>query len=107
MGVESATAVLADTETELFGAVERPDHPRCGQDYGLCIGKGALGIAVAASIDAIEAKNGVLIDFSSPQSTRALLGKALSKKMPLVIGTTGLTENDHALARAAAEGVPV
>lgn len=106
MGIEIAGLVLNDNAFTLVGCVDRNGHPSVGQDYGICIGKGPLGIAVSAAVDPKAAENAVVVDFSSPQSTRALLEKACSSGGPrLVIGTTGLNEADYALAQRAAKRV--
>jgi 4-hydroxy-tetrahydrodipicolinate reductase len=108
MGIEIAGAVLADSAVSLVACVDREDHPSRGQDYGLCIGKGPMGIAVIGTVDVKGAENAVIIDFSSPQSTRALLEKADAHGgSPMVIGTTGLSEADYALAKRLSLKVPL
>jgi 4-hydroxy-tetrahydrodipicolinate reductase len=107
MGAEVAGAVLADSAVSLAACVDRSGHPSCGRDYGLCIGKGALGIPVVDAVDPGLAAKGVIIDFSSPQSTRALLEKAGDSGFRLVVGTTALTDADYALAKRAALTAPV
>ncbi len=49
----------------------------------------------------------VVIDFSSPQGTRELLSFAKTRPKPLVIGTTGLSEEDFAVLQSTAESMPV
>jgi 4-hydroxy-tetrahydrodipicolinate reductase len=109
MGTEIAGLVLANPDLVLTAAIDRPGHPRCGQDYGACIGKGAIDIPVTDTIDGGVLNNSVVIDFSSPVSTRALLEKALASAAPsrLVIGTTGLGEEELSRAREAASRMPV
>ena len=107
MGIEIAGIVLADDALRLCGVLERADHPRKGDDYGLCIGKGALGIPVSTSLDGIKAGDCTIIDFSSPQSTLALVTSAAAKQKRMVIGTTGLTEPDHAVIKRASEQIAV
>lgn len=107
MGIEIAGAVLTDSAVSLVGCVDRDGHPSLGQDYGSCIGKGPLGIMVKSVFDLSQARNTVLIDFSSVESTRALLEKASNFGCSVVIGTTGLTEADYALARRVALRIPI
>jgi 4-hydroxy-tetrahydrodipicolinate reductase len=106
MGIEIAAIVLGDASLRLCGVVERADHPRSGEDYGICVGKGALGIKVSASIERIVA-NGVVIDFSSPQSTRTLVQSAAAADLRMVIGTTGLTDAENALIQKASERIAI
>lgn len=49
----------------------------------------------------------VLVDFSSPGALEANLAAASSAGIPLVIGTTGLDDNHHAMIDAAATGIPI
>jgi 4-hydroxy-tetrahydrodipicolinate reductase len=107
MGIEIAGLVLADSVFSLTGAIERGDHPSIGKDYGQCMGRGPMGVAVSGAIDLKKTENAVIIDFSSPGSTRALLEKTDNCGARLVIGTTGLTDADYALAKRVAQNVPL
>ena len=49
----------------------------------------------------------VLVDFSSPDGLRGSIDRAVSAGIPLLVGTTGLVEGQHALIADAAEIVPV
>lgn len=68
-------------------------------------------IAAAAADDkgfAIDPDHGdVLIDFSSPDGLRGSIDRAVSAGIPLLIGTTGLSEGHHNLIVDAAEIVPI
>ena len=60
-----------------------------------------------ASLDAFEGEADCIIDFSNHAGTEALLTYAKAKKMPVVIATTGHTEEELALIREASATVPV
>lgn len=107
MGAEIANIVLSDNNLKLRACLEYKGHPKAGTDYGECIGKGQLGITLTDNIDTIDFTNAVVIDFSSPQSSRALLTKASSKGVKFLICTTGLTDNDLTLAKDASQLAPV
>jgi 4-hydroxy-tetrahydrodipicolinate reductase len=107
MGAEIADVVLADNAVKLRACVEYPGHPKAGEDYGVCIGRGPLGIKLKDTIDDVDFSNAVTIDFSSPQSTRNLFQSAEVRGMKLVVGTTGLGESDLELARRVSREVPV
>ncbi len=49
----------------------------------------------------------VIIDFSAPSATRALLKECVERKIALLIGTTGLTPADQELITQAADTIPV
>jgi 4-hydroxy-tetrahydrodipicolinate reductase len=107
MGIEIAKVALEDKDVRLAGCVERSDHPKMGQDYGACAGMDCGGVKVVSSIGETGAKNAVVIDFSSVQSTGANLQKAADVKMPMVVGTTGLEKEHHELAKKASASVPI
>ena len=75
--------------------------------------RGRMGRAIAAAIEpaddvTIDPDHGeVLIDFSSPDGLRSSLDQAVSAGIPILVGTTGLTERHHELIAEAAAVVPV
>ncbi len=52
-------------------------------------------------------KSDVIIDFSSPKATSALIDFAVKEGIPLVIGTTGISKEDEAKMKEAAKEIPV
>ena len=107
MGREIAEIVSADGGCFLRGALEGEHHPMLGTDYGTCIGKGTLGVAVKSSLGSVDCTDSVAIDFSSPKSLKNLLPAAAEKKLPLVIGTTGLTSEDTDFIRSFSPAIPI
>ena len=75
--------------------------------------RGRMGRAIAAAVEpapdfSIDPDRGdVLIDFSSPDGLRSSLEQAVSAAIPILVGTTGLTEGHHDLIAEAAAVVPV
>ncbi len=71
----------------------------------------AQGAIVAGGIDryvvALAGACDVLVDFSSPAALPQNLAAAGDAGTPIVIGTTGLTADDHALIDAAARAIAV
>ncbi len=55
----------------------------------------------------LAGKADVLIDFSAPQALEANLAAAREAGLPIVVGTTGLADDDHRLIDAAARHIPV
>ena len=72
-------------------------------------GRMGQAIASAANEAGIEiAESGdVLIDFSAPDAVRNSIDRAISGKMGLLVGTTGLEDGHHDLLRGASEEIPV
>lgn len=108
MGMEIAALVGADPECSLIGAVECKNHPMVDNDYGPCRGKGGTAVKVTDSIVAAGAGRGaVIIDFSSPQSLPVLLPAAAKDGIAVVIGTTGLSDNDRSFIESFVTKIPV
>lgn len=98
-------ALAGETEgVALVGAVEAAGHPDQGKDAGELAGVGALGVTVR---DALPANADVAIDFSIPVGTRAILAACCDTGCGLVIGTTGLSADDHRAIDAAGEKIAV
>ena len=62
---------------------------------------------VYKTLDEVQEKADVIIDFSIPATTPDILRYALEKKTPVVIGTTGLGERELKLLRSASDRIPV
>lgn len=60
-----------------------------------------------SSLDAFAGEADCIIDFSNHTGTAALTAYAAANKLPVVIATTGHTEEEMAMIRRAAEEVPV
>ncbi len=97
MGREIAGIVLADEETHLVGCVEERGNPAIGSDIGSFIGCGTTGISITSSLKDIHVDTAVVMDFTAPDSTRALLEEIEGTGIGVVTGTTGLTDGDMEL----------
>ena len=78
----------------LAAGFERAESPEVGKDMGELAGIGANGVIVADSFGAIAAQGDVVIDFTFHEATMALARKAAEHKKAMVIGTTGLSQNN-------------
>ena len=104
MGQRLIALAKQDGGFDVVGAVERPDHPAQGRDAGEVAGVGAIGVPVAYDLRSTPQ---VLIDFTSPDSMRHWLQSCRDRGIAMVIGTTGLQEQDHAAIERAAGDVAV
>ena len=98
---------LAREQPEVFSlaaAIDAPNSPELGKDAGVLAGVGALGVAVTATLAGMPE---VVIDFSAPAATRVLIRQCMEREIAMVIGTTGLTGDDHAMIDQAAGVIPV
>ncbi len=90
MGQRIAQLALEDKELVLGAALETPGHPQLGRDIGEIIGRGPLGIRVSSFLPPEQRVN-VIIDFSMPDGTMAVLPMCVERGIPLVVATTGHT----------------
>ena len=88
----------------LVAAADAAASPFIGRDAGQLAGGGDAGVMIAATI---TGKPRVAIDFSVPAATRALIPFAVENNIALIVGTTGLTADDHALIDSAARTIPI
>lgn len=89
---------------KLVSAIDAPTSPFIGQDAGEVAGAGETNVLIRPTL---EAAPRVLIDFSAPVATRALLPICAAKKIAMIIGTTGLTDADQKLIDDAAKSIPI
>jgi 4-hydroxy-tetrahydrodipicolinate reductase len=89
---------------QVVAAIERPDHPMIATDAGEAAGVGHIGVPITFDLRPTPQ---VLIDFTSPPSTRHWLKVCRDRGIAMVVGTTGLHRVDHAAIDVAAEIIPV
>lgn len=104
MGRRLVALGSADPELQIVAALERGDHPELGQDAGQLGGVRALGVRLAADL---QAEADALIDFSLPAAADAVIGLCAARRVALVMATTGLEASQTAALRALAAQVPV
>ncbi len=100
MGRELCRAALETDGIELVGGTDASGSPALGTDLGELCGMPRIG--VAATEDPPEEVE-VLIEFTTPEATV----EHLSYGKPHVIGTTGLSGEQHARLEEAAISVPI
>ena len=93
-----------DDQVNLTAAMESASHPRAGEDAGVVAGVGEFSLPLSPEWnDTTEA----VIDFSVPAGAESITRICLEKKTPLVVATTGLSEEQKALIKQAATEIPV
>jgi 4-hydroxy-tetrahydrodipicolinate reductase len=97
MGQEVVNAVSQAEDMILVGAVDRnPQY--LGQDIGEIVGCGALEVPVLNDLQSVlvlatqEKVQGVMVDFTHPDSVYENTRSAIAYGVRPVVGTTGLTE---------------
>ncbi len=103
MGRRLIALVGEADDLELVCAVEPAGSPALGEDAGEQAGVGTSGVAIAEDF---SPGLDVLIDFSSPEGTSSALRFCLVHKKPIVIGTTGFSDEQRAEIDSAAHEIP-
>jgi 4-hydroxy-tetrahydrodipicolinate reductase len=93
MGKEAIKAILTTDDLELVAAV---DVKHSGTDVGLLVGLEPVGVKIFEDIStAIKiAPPQVMVDFTNPQAVLKNTKTALENGIHVVIGTTGLTDEE-------------
>lgn len=83
-------------------------HPDCEIVAGLDPNTAqAFDYPVFSSLEACDVEADVIIDFSIAHAVEGLLASATSKKIPVVVCTTGLSQDQIDMVHKAAENLPV
>ncbi len=107
MGRALIAAVHAADGATLTAAVERAESSLIGADAGELAGIGRLGVTLAGSLAEVIDQFDVVIDFTAPAATVAHLALCQAHGKAIVIGTTGLNDEQKQQVSAAAGQVPV
>lgn len=104
MGQRVCALTIADPELELAVALEQESSPHQGRDIGEVCGSGRCGTTVTSElIDRVD----VVIDFSLPEALDCVLTPCEERKIPLVIATTGYSEQQRERIASAAQSTPI
>jgi 4-hydroxy-tetrahydrodipicolinate reductase len=79
-------------DLQLVGACASSEDPDLGEDAGVLAGARGAGVAVTDDMSAALLGADVVIDFSLPVALAELARHAARQGVPLVSGTTGVTE---------------
>jgi len=88
--------VCKDTDgVEVAAAIEYSESPMLGIDAGEVAGIGKIGVLITDDISSIADQVDVIIDFTFAASVTANIKKCVAANCKMVIGTTGLSKDDH------------
>ena len=107
MGRMLVETVLETEGCVLAGGTEIAGSPAVGNEIGILVGAGALGLVVGDDAAALFAAADVVVDFTLPEATAFHARHAVAAATPLVVGTTGLDAAGNAAIEEAAATVPV
>lgn len=104
MGRRLVALGSVDPGLAIVAALEHPQHRDLGTDVGLLAGVRELHIPLSGSLTKdVQA----LIDFSIPAGAEAAVGLCVSHKIPLVMATTGLSEETKSQLLEASQTIPI
>ncbi|MEO0587266.1 MAG: 4-hydroxy-tetrahydrodipicolinate reductase [Planctomycetota bacterium] len=104
MGVRLLALAAADRALRVVAAATHAHDAQVGRDAGEMAAVGSIGVAVAGEF---APAGEVVIDFSVAEATAGVALACAAAGSPVVVGTTGLTDEAHAALKQAAERVPV
>jgi len=94
MGRMLVNEVLATEGLQLTGALEAPQCPFLGADAAQLAGQDACGVKITADFEEALKDADCIIDFTAAAVTRVIAPKLAEKGVAMVIGSTGLTNDD-------------
>jgi 4-hydroxy-tetrahydrodipicolinate reductase len=103
MGQRISAMVNDHPDLNLSAGFEQPGNPSVGRDLGECAGIGTLGVLIADSLESIIDDGDVIIDFTFHKATMEFAHIAGRYGRAMVIGTTGLTNEDLTILEKLAE----
>lgn len=104
MGKTIIALAAREDALNIIAAVEKPGHPDLGKDAGTIAGFEPINV----KLDTIfPPQADVMIDFSLPEAADKILDFCTKNNIALVMGTTGLSQNQHDKIKKAAKKIPI
>lgn len=107
MGSKIVKTVQQQDNMEVVLGIEMPASPLAGKDLGEQIGLGKMGVPIIASEDLAdglqEYKPDVLVDFTIAQAAVTTVKTCAQNKVNVVVGTTGISDEQLAEMNVAIE----
>jgi 4-hydroxy-tetrahydrodipicolinate reductase len=104
MGKRLLSLAVDAGQFDIIGAVEKSGHADIGKDAGLVASAGPINVKLDS---AYPAGADVVIDFSQPAAADKTIDYCLESGVALVLGTTGLTEQQREKIKTASAKIPV
>ena len=107
MGRMLVEAVVSDERCQLGAAIERAGSSLLGVDAGELVGVGEAGVPLTDDLLAAIEHFDVVINFTNPELTMANVELCRQHGKSIVIGTTGLSEEQKTDLEKAAEDISI
>lgn len=105
MGRRLVALGTADPGLKIVAAVDSPTHPDLGKDCGTLAGISPLQLPLTEHFGHVQPE--AVIDFSVPAAAETITAVCVKRKIPLVMATTGLNEEQKKQLREAAANIPI
>ena len=105
MGKRFVSLATESGNFDIIAAIDMPNHPELGKDAGILAGTGSIGIELTDTLPAINAD--VVVDFSLPEAIEKTIDFCLKNDIPLVSGTTGLSDEQKNIIKKASQIIPI
>ncbi|HTR00716.1 MAG TPA: 4-hydroxy-tetrahydrodipicolinate reductase [Candidatus Acidoferrum sp.] len=103
MGKTLIETITRNPALKLGAASVLPEDPALGKDIGTACGLGALGVIAVTDLATVKNDFDAVIDFTAPAATMAHLDLCAANGKMLVIGTTGLSDEQKQRVAKAGE----
>ncbi len=109
MGQALVRCILEHPEIglELCGAIDLWDCPHRGRDAGITAGAVEAGIEITTDLATVASDADVVIDFTGHHGTVGNAPRCAEWKNAMVIGTTGLSDEEQKVIEEAAKSIPI
>ena len=108
MGRMLTRLVAGDAGLTIVSATAAPDDAMVGQDLGINNHLAEMGVVVgAAAADLFAPKPQLCIDFTIPEASVRHAELAAAHGVPMVIGTTGLNDEQRQVISQCAKKIPI
>jgi 4-hydroxy-tetrahydrodipicolinate reductase len=107
MGSTIVRLVHQSGTMKVAGAIEGSAHPQLNKDAGEVAGVGQIGVPIATDLMPLLNGQVIIIEFTAPDATLEHAKLAAEKKVPIVIGTTGLDQAQMAEIKQLARRTPI
>ena len=104
MGKRIVSLAIEADEFDVIAAIESQDHPDVGQDAGIVAGMQPINVELGSTYPDVS---DVVIDFSQPAAADKTIDYCSESGAALVLGTTGLSDEQREKITAASEKIPV
>jgi 4-hydroxy-tetrahydrodipicolinate reductase len=106
MGQRIIALAKEDSQLAVSAALDASKHPNQGRDAGELAGIGPIGVMVMSGLP-LDFRIDCIVDFSTSEGTMNVLPVCVSRKIPIVIATTGHSAEERREIEAAAHETAV